>query len=213
MDVKLIIVGGKRAGEEVPVPPPKFFVGRAEDCHLRPQSELVSRHHCVIMAEEGFVAVRDFGSRNGTYVNDQRIKAERELKDGDRLRIGPLDFLVRIAVELAGKKKPKVHTVQEAAARTRDGVKPAGDELDIDGWLVEEQEASPRSPHPDTTALAAAPTTDTDAGKAAAAPAEEPKKKPDEKTKRVMPPRKPSSTQTSGSAAADVLRQFFTRKR
>ncbi len=74
MQVKLIVTQGKNAGQEVPVPGPKFFIGRAEDCDLRPQSDLISRHHCALLVEDGYVAVRDFGSKNGTFVNDQRVK-------------------------------------------------------------------------------------------------------------------------------------------
>jgi ATP/maltotriose-dependent transcriptional regulator MalT len=33
-------------------------------------------------------AVRDLGSRNGTYVNDQRVISERALRPGDELRVG-----------------------------------------------------------------------------------------------------------------------------
>jgi len=40
------------------------------------------------------------------------------VKDGDRLKVGDLEFELRLAVELVGKKLSKVHSVQEAAART-----------------------------------------------------------------------------------------------
>ena len=79
MEVKLIVLHGKSAGKEVPVPGPKFFIGRAEDCHLRPQSDAVSRHHCAVLVEDGFVSVRDFGSKNGTFVNGERLLADHRL--------------------------------------------------------------------------------------------------------------------------------------
>jgi len=132
MEVKLVVVAGKRAGEELPVAGPKFYIGRAEDCQLRPHSDLVSRHHCVLIVEEAYVAVRDFGSKNGTVVNDEMVKGELELKDGDRLRIGDLELEVRLGVDVGGKKKPKVKSVQEAAART---VESAHDDMDLDSWL------------------------------------------------------------------------------
>jgi len=43
MDLKLKVLEGKNAGQEVPVTGKKFFIGRAEDCHLRPGSDLISR--------------------------------------------------------------------------------------------------------------------------------------------------------------------------
>ncbi len=148
MDVKLVVIGGKHAGQKVPVTGPNFFIGRSEDCQLRPQSDQVSRHHAVIILEEGFVAVRDFGSRNGTYVNDERVKAERELKNGDRVRFGPLQFEVQLAVEVGGKKKPKVHSVSEAAARTVESG--TDDELDIFSLLGEEESVAAGTTAADT---------------------------------------------------------------
>jgi len=136
MELKLIVCGGKNAGQAIPVSGRKFFIGRAEDCNLRPHSDLVSRHHCVILLEEGFVAVRDFGSKNGTYLNGERIRAEQELKKGDHLKVGDLEFEVELSVEVGGKKKPKVHSVQEAAARTAQSSKQS-DGFDVN-HLVEE---------------------------------------------------------------------------
>ena len=136
MDMKLKVLEGKNAGKEIPVKGKKFLVGRAEDCNLRPGSELISRHHCVILIEEGYIAVRDFGSKNGTYVNNERVAGERELKPGDHLTIGPLHFEVLLAHGIATKKQPPVGDVKEAVARTAHNA--AKDPLDIDQWLVSE---------------------------------------------------------------------------
>ncbi len=141
MQVRLIVLHGKHAGQEVAVTGPKFFVGRSEDCHLRPHSDLISRHHCALLVEEGYVAIRDFGSKNGTFVNDQRVKAEAELKSGDHLKIGPLEFEVRLAVDVGGKKLPKVHSVQEAAARTAESPRvkaEVAEEVEVADWLEED---------------------------------------------------------------------------
>ncbi|MGH7134254.1 MAG: FHA domain-containing protein, partial [Pirellulales bacterium] len=134
MEVRLKVLVGKNAGQELAVPGPKFFVGRAEDCQLRPRSDLISRHHCVLLIEEGFVAIRDFGSKNGTLVNDERVSGELELKGGDRLVIGPLEFEVLIHAPAASKKRPKVESVKEAAARTAEGHRES-EKLDVSQWL------------------------------------------------------------------------------
>src|SRR4051812_34142518 len=57
MDLKLRVLEGKNAGHEIAVKGKKFFIGRAEDCQLRPGSDLISRHHCVLLVEEGYIAV------------------------------------------------------------------------------------------------------------------------------------------------------------
>jgi pSer/pThr/pTyr-binding forkhead associated (FHA) protein len=48
----------------------------------------VSRVHAVLEKLGNAWSVRDVGSRNGTYLNGERIAAERVLRSGDELRIG-----------------------------------------------------------------------------------------------------------------------------
>jgi len=134
MEVKLKVMVGKSSGQELMVPGPKFFIGRAEDCQLRPRSDLISRHHCALLIEENFVAIRDFGSKNGTHVNGERVSGERELKAGDKLTIGPLEFEVCLLTSVNSKKRSKVESVKEAAARTAE----ASDErVDVSQWLTD----------------------------------------------------------------------------
>ena len=139
MDVKLVVLGGKHPGQEIAVQGPEFLVGRAPECKLRPNSDMVSRRHCMISIAEGRVTIRDLGSRNGTLVNDQKITGEHELRTGDKIKIGPLEFEVHLSTSVSGKKKPKVHNVQEAAARTVEAAKPRDNEPDISDWLNEEE--------------------------------------------------------------------------
>ncbi len=118
MKVDLKVVGGSRSGQLIPIAIPSFMIGRAEDCHLKPRSELISRYHCVILSEEAYVAVRDLGSKNGVYVNGRRVDVEQELKNGDRLAIGPLEFEVVLTVELKSAPKPKIASIADVVART-----------------------------------------------------------------------------------------------
>ncbi len=225
MEVKLIVAHGKHAGKEVPVPGPKFFIGRAEDCQLRPSSDLISRHHCVILVDEGFVAVRDFGSKNGTFVNDERVHSETELKSGDHLKVGQLEFEVRLVVPVGGKKKPKVKSVEEAAARTAQvAARPARDDDDaVADWLGDAKPATvgETTTMDGTLANAKAKTGSEEPEKTTPdAEAEAPKKeaaKPQEPAKPapVMPglskTRKPEAA-SSRDAAADMLRNMFNRR-
>jgi len=58
---------------------PEFLIGRAEDdeTDLVVNVPYVSPHHCVILVGEGNqFMVRDLGSKNGTYVNDERVSDE-----------------------------------------------------------------------------------------------------------------------------------------
>ena len=51
MKVQLIVVRGKPEGKVIPLAGPKFKIGRGETCHLRPNSEQVSREHAEFTVE------------------------------------------------------------------------------------------------------------------------------------------------------------------
>lgn len=89
---ELRVATGKQMGSVIPLPVGKFLVGREEDYHLRPNSDLVSRHHCVFTSDEYSIRLRDLGSTNGTFVNGERIRGQVILKEGDRVVIGKLEF-------------------------------------------------------------------------------------------------------------------------
>jgi predicted component of type VI protein secretion system len=143
MDVKLVVKNGKYAGKELPVAGPKFVIGRAQGCQLRPSSDDVAPEHCTLLVAEGKLLARDMNTPAGTFVNGEKISGQKELKAGDELRVGPLTFEVRIVVEVGGKKKPKVTNVREAAART---VATSNDDLDISQWLSDTEPAETESP-------------------------------------------------------------------
>lgn len=94
--VELKVVGGKQHGSLIPLQTKKFLVGREQDCQLRPSSESVSRHHCVFTLDDFGVRLRDLGSTNGTFVNDQRVQGQAILQPGDRILIGKLEFEIVI---------------------------------------------------------------------------------------------------------------------
>src|SRR5262245_51053877 len=139
MELTIKLLSGRSAGKEIKVPVKKFLIGRADDCHLRPHSDLVSRHHCLLLVEEGFCAVRDFGSKNGTLVNEERVVGQRELRNGDRLKIGVLEFEVELSSSVGGKKRPKVKDVKDVAQRTAASA-PRTQDDDISDWLLDEDD-------------------------------------------------------------------------
>jgi predicted component of type VI protein secretion system len=99
VEVKLIVLEGKHKDREIPLPETIFMIGRDKQCHLRPHCASVSKLHCAIAAWAGRVRVRDLKSRNGTYLNGQRIEDEVVVRDGDQLRIGSLVFSFRIKTD------------------------------------------------------------------------------------------------------------------
>lgn len=69
-------------------------IGRGEDCQVILEGETVSRLHCEIVRWGSAYVLRDL-SRNGTFVNEQRIQ-QVQLQDGDQVRIGQNILLVQL---------------------------------------------------------------------------------------------------------------------
>jgi pSer/pThr/pTyr-binding forkhead associated (FHA) protein len=91
MDVQLKVMHGKPRGHCLRFGPGEFVFGRGAECHIRPNSELISRQHCLIKVRtDGHVSIRDLGSANGTLVNGSRVVGELALHDGDMLQLGPV---------------------------------------------------------------------------------------------------------------------------
>lgn len=70
-----------------------WSVGRAAKNEIVVQDQMVSRSHAMIQkaAENEYILI-DLGSRNGAYVNDQRVCVPVVLKDGDRITFGRQQF-------------------------------------------------------------------------------------------------------------------------
>ena len=94
MDVEMLVEQGKPHGKHLKFQDGEFFFGRGPECHVRPNSDWVSRQHCILIVSDEGCIVRDLGSTNGTLVNGQRIVNDCLLKPGDTLQVGPLVFRI-----------------------------------------------------------------------------------------------------------------------
>lgn len=223
MQVRIKILQGSNAGKEIKIPVPKCVIGRGDECHLRPQSDAVSRQHCVIVTNDQEVVVRDLNSRNGTYVNGDRVAEEAVLLTGDVLRIGPLEFEMLIEHTAAKIKRPKVSDIKQAVARTAEGssVSSTSDVDDVTQWLEEGDEADKHRKHnPETRQFRIDDTThpapaseDTKNGASDTKNLPPPDKKPAKKQPPgKLPPRPTEMAKDSRDAAADMLKKFFNRR-
>jgi predicted Zn finger-like uncharacterized protein len=84
---ELIVRFKGRTSNHIQVRKFPFVIGRAEDADLTLDDPGVSRRHAAIEEEGGRVMLRDIGSLNGVFVNDQRLPLV-QLADGDRVAIG-----------------------------------------------------------------------------------------------------------------------------
>jgi predicted component of type VI protein secretion system len=94
----------KKAGRIIPITRSPYVIGRDEQCQLRPDKATVSKKHCAVLVRGERVFVRDLQSTNGTFLNQERIQEERELRDGDRLQIAGLEL--RIVLHGSGRGEP-----------------------------------------------------------------------------------------------------------
>jgi predicted component of type VI protein secretion system len=119
MKLTLIVLShGKQEGKTLEIKLPQFLVGRDAQCHLRPASPLISKRHCAILQKDGKVFVRDFDSTNGTFVNDEPVKGERELFNADQLKIGPILFTVRLDADAPAPSRTPIPPTRAAGATT-----------------------------------------------------------------------------------------------
>lgn len=100
MQVTLVMFKSNGDRKEFPLTKPKMVVGRKVNCDLRIPLSAVSRQHFAIELGDDEVKLRDLGSSNGTYYNDERVM-EATLAPGDQIRVGPVVFVVTIDGEPA----------------------------------------------------------------------------------------------------------------
>jgi hypothetical protein len=101
MRASLTVLSGPLAGQTIDIPHGKLLIGREVDCHVRPDSALISRHHCVLLLDEYTLRIRDLGSKNGTFVNNHRIASgETILINGDTVTVGEMSCHIDLAEEL-----------------------------------------------------------------------------------------------------------------
>ncbi len=106
-------------------------VGRSDECLLRLPNAFaiqdVSRRHCLLDIDPPSIRVRDLGSRNGTYVNGEKIGQrerglppelaaasqlpEHRLGVGDELRVGSIVFRIDISHDYAAHDTQQITAV------------------------------------------------------------------------------------------------------
>ena len=115
MSTYLVCRVGRKAGTRVPLETATFVIGRDATCDLRAKSAQVAARHCAIVRSNGFVVVKDLSSQTGTYVNGRRVQGQCRINSGDKLRVGPLEFVLFMetaAVQPIDTQSPALVRVQ-----------------------------------------------------------------------------------------------------
>lgn len=107
-------------------------IGRAADCDLVLQDDTVSRLHAVVSATpEGYLALQDSGSRNGTFLHRRGtwIRVRRVILGADdRIRLGDRELPLERLVALFGSRRE---------IRLREGYSARGKPLVLDRLLAD----------------------------------------------------------------------------
>ena len=83
----LRILSGENQGKIYEIKDDKLIVGRDSE-HIPVMDQGVSRQHAELFRIGEMVFIRDLESRNGTFVNEERIEDSEVLRTGDRIHVG-----------------------------------------------------------------------------------------------------------------------------
>jgi len=84
---RLIVTSGTSAGLAFEIAPSGTTIGREYTQDIVLADGKVSRQHALVLERDGICFLKDLGSSNGSYLNDERIE-EAPLSEGDVVRIG-----------------------------------------------------------------------------------------------------------------------------
>ncbi len=87
----LVVIYGMDLGKKFNLNQPSLTIGRSSKSDVQVDQESVSRSHAKIINTGKTIILRDLGSTNGTYVNDELID-EYVMRDGDFIKIGRTIF-------------------------------------------------------------------------------------------------------------------------
>ncbi|HEX4412402.1 MAG TPA: SpoIIE family protein phosphatase [Lacipirellulaceae bacterium] len=88
----LELVKGNTPGVRFELDADRSVIGRSADCEVPLDVPAVSRRHAVILRDSGRYFIEDLQSRNGTFLNDNRLTERAPLGEGDRLIICDQEF-------------------------------------------------------------------------------------------------------------------------
>ncbi len=100
----------------------KLVLGRGEDADIQILDSGLSRQHCCIEKVKDDYFVSDLTSTNGTWVNGEQIE-RRQLKPGDHIRIGAVEFEFRCTPERRRMRADFIAQVPDRSKEVRKDIK------------------------------------------------------------------------------------------
>ena len=118
-DGPILIYEGPEGTQRYPVGSRPVLIGRGNDADIRLGDLSLSGRHARIEPSGSDWKIVDQGSRNGTFVNDVLVK-QRKLGDGDRVRLGRVQFRFLLSGEQEDQFTHVRNLVAEAHRRHGD---------------------------------------------------------------------------------------------
>src|SRR5262249_27687717 len=89
----LIVIRGLNVGEMYKLVGAEMTIGRGLGAEVEVLDDGISRRHATLKIDADGVTLTDLGSRNGTFVNGQRIDRPVVLHDGDKVQLSSSTIL------------------------------------------------------------------------------------------------------------------------
>jgi hypothetical protein len=99
----------------LPLSEQPLYIGRGPENDVVVPEQTVSSNHASVWMESGQVWLKDLGSRNGTFVNDNRIQGATPVNVGDSVRLGP-DMELRVHGAGAPSGPPLAYLVEDTTS-------------------------------------------------------------------------------------------------
>ncbi len=113
LNAKLVVVGGDAKAKEINLRLP-CIIGRSREATLTLPHPLVSRQHTEITERDGRLFVKDLGSLNGTFLDNNRLEKEELLEPNQLLTLGNVTFR---AVYEIGTEVVSCETLQQGESK------------------------------------------------------------------------------------------------
>ena len=110
-------------GQEYQLTQRQTLAGRSRRCVIVLNSRLASREHCVFERSGAALTLIELGSKNGTWVNGERVTRRRQLAKGDEIRIGSdhLEVIEEARAAEAPQPRRQIETQRMARKTSDDG--------------------------------------------------------------------------------------------
>jgi len=110
---KLVASGSWLSGQEFPLYEEGTILGRGKTCDITIPGTHLSRNHAELVLVDGQLQVKDLGSANGTFLNEERI-TEATARPDDVLRMDVYSFRITGPGSAASTKIPALKPAASA---------------------------------------------------------------------------------------------------